>query len=95
MTIPVPYVMNQNVADSTNAILSSTLPTTNTVHIHGELMMNGENIDDRLKRIEKMLHIPSRNIIMEGKYDKLNKLWKEYIATLESHTTWENIKESS
>ena len=38
-----------------------------------------------------MLHIPSRNVIMEEKYDKLKQLWKEYNETLEAIKNWETI----
>ena len=65
-----------------------------TMKVNGKLILNDENIDERLKRIEDMLHIPHRNVIMEQKYDKLKKLWEEYNETLEAIKTWETIKES-
>lgn len=67
----------------------------NAVKINGELIVNGENIDDRLKRIEDLLHIPQRDIMIEEKYDKLKQLWQEYTETLKAIKTWEIIKESS
>lgn len=69
-------------------------PEESALKVNGNFILNDENIDDRLKRIEYMLHIPSRNVIMEGKYDKLKQLWQEYNETLEAIKTWETIKES-
>ena len=66
----------------------------NAVKINGELIINEENIDDRLKRIEDLLHIPQRDVIMERKYNKLKQLWQEYTETLEAIKTWETVKES-
>jgi len=65
-----------------------------TVKISGKLLLNEEDIDERLKRIEDMLYIPSRNAIMEQKYDKLKQLWAEYNETLSALKNWETLKES-
>lgn len=80
---------------------SSINPNTNfndinvsVLKVNGKIILNDESIDDRLNRIEDMLHIPSRNVIMEEKYDKLKQLWKEYNETLEAIKNWETIKES-
>ena len=65
-----------------------------TVKISGKLLLNEEDIDERLKRIEDMLYIPRRNAIMEQKYDKLKQLWAEYNETLSALKNWETLKES-
>jgi len=65
-----------------------------SVKVNGKLIINGEDINDRLKRIEDMLHIPQRDVIMEEKYNSLKQLWKEYTETLDAIKTWETIKES-
>lgn len=66
-----------------------------SMKVNGKLVINGEDIDERLTRIEDMLHIPRRDIILEEKYEKLKMLWKEYTDTLDAIKTWETIKESS
>ena len=67
-----------------------------TVKITGKLILNenDEDVGERLKRIEDMLHIPQRSVIMEQKYTKLRELWEEYNETLAAIKTWETIKES-
>jgi uncharacterized SAM-binding protein YcdF (DUF218 family) len=65
-----------------------------SVILTGKLVINGEDIDERLKRIENMLHIPQRDVIMEQKYEKLKNLWQEYNETVKAIKTWETIKES-
>ena len=66
------------------------------VKITGKLILNDndEDVGERLKRIEDMLHIPQRSVIMEQKYTKLRELWEEYNETLAAIKTWETIKES-
>jgi|688.fasta_scaffold289682_3 hypothetical protein len=65
-----------------------------TVQITGKIKWNGEDLQDRLERIENLLHIPSRDIIMEEKYTKLKKLWNDYYNALEEYKTWERLKGS-
>ena len=67
---------------------------TATLDIQGRVKINGEWLDDRLERIELMLHIPTRDVIMEEKYSKLKNLWEQYTATLEQYKTWETLKNS-
>ena len=66
------------------------------VKITGKLILNDndEDVGERLKRIEDMLHIPQRSVIMEQKYTKLRELWEEYNETLAAIKSWETIKES-
>jgi hypothetical protein len=52
------------------------------------------SLDERLARIEAMLHIPTRNIEMENNHPKLKKLWEEYNEELSKLQTWNNIKNS-
>jgi hypothetical protein len=74
---------------------NSVLEIEESVKVTGKLVINGEDICERLARIEDMLHIPQRDVIMEQKYEKLKTLWQEYNETLEAIKTWETIKESS
>ena len=65
---------------------------TATLDIQGRVKINGEWLDDRLGRIELMLHIPTRDVIMEEKYSKLKNLWEQYTTELEQYKTWETLK---
>lgn len=67
---------------------------TATLDIQGRVKINGEWLDDRLGRIELMLHIPTRDVIMEEKYSKLKNLWEQYTTALEQYKTWETLKDS-
>lgn len=73
-----------------------TIPNSNepSLMIDGSIKWNGEDLNDRLKRIEAMLHIPTRDVTMEEKYSKLKKLYNEYSKALEEYKTWETLKES-
>ena len=83
-----------NFNDSNGNTIVKIEPEESVLKVNGKIILNDESIDDRLNRIEDMLHIPSRNVIMEEKYDKLKQLWKEYNETLEAIKNWETIKES-
>lgn len=73
---------------------NSVLEIGESVKVNGKLEINGEDIGERLARIEDMLHIPRRDVIMEQKYETLKTRWQEYNETLEAIKTWETIKES-
>ena len=57
-----------------------------------DLILNGESVDDRLRRIEILLKIPTRNVELEQKYAKLAKLWHEYNDLLSSLELIEALK---
>ena len=63
-----------------------------TLEIKGSVKINGVDLEDRLKTIEKVLLIPERDVILEQKHPKLKKLYDEYINELEKYRTWERIK---
>ncbi len=63
-----------------------------TVKITGTIEWNGEDLEERLERIESLLHIPTRDVILEEKYQKLKRLWDEYKTALEEYKTWERLK---
>jgi hypothetical protein len=65
-----------------------------SIKINGKIEWNGEDLHDRLKRIETMLNIPTRDIIMEEKYSKLKKINDEYNKALAEYKTWETLKDS-
>lgn len=65
-----------------------------TLDVHGRVKINGEYLDDRLERIETMLHIPTRDVTMEEKHPKLKELYEQYMHELEKYKTWDRIKDS-
>lgn len=65
-----------------------------TVKITGKIKWNGEDLQERLERIETLLNIPTRDVIMEEKYEKLRNLTNQYKQALEEYKTWERLKNS-
>jgi hypothetical protein len=63
-----------------------------TLEVNGTIKMNGELLHERLERIEKVLHIPVRDVTMEEKHPKLKKLFEEYMHELEKYRTWDRLK---
>ncbi len=68
------------------------LEKTATLDVKGNLVINGLDLEERLKTIEKVLGIPERDVTMEAKYPSLKKKFDEYINTLEKYRTFERIK---
>ena len=65
-----------------------------TLDVRGRVKINGEFLDERLERIETMLHIPTRDVTMEQKHPKLKELYEQYLHELEKYKTWDRIKDS-
>ena len=63
-----------------------------TIEVKGNMVINGVDLEERLKTIEKVLAIPERDVILEKKHPKLKKLYDEYITALGKYRTWESIK---
>jgi hypothetical protein len=63
-----------------------------TLNIKGNVVINGFDLEERLKTIEKVLMIPERDVNMEAKYPSLKKKYDEYIAALGKYRTFEAIK---
>jgi hypothetical protein len=63
-----------------------------TLEVKGNLVLNGQDLEERLKTIEKVLTIPERDVKLEKKHPKLKKLYDEYIAALGKYRTFEAIK---
>jgi hypothetical protein len=62
------------------------------LEVKGKMVINGRDLEERLKTIEKVLQIPERDVILEKKHPKLKKLYDEYIAALGKYRTFEAIK---
>ncbi len=63
-----------------------------TLEVKGNVVINGIDLEERLKTIERVLAIPERDAIMEAKYPSLKKKFDEYINALEKYKTFERIK---
>jgi hypothetical protein len=63
-----------------------------TLTVTGKMVINGVDLEERLKTIEKVLSIPERDVILERKHPKLKKLYDEYITALAKYRTFEAIK---
>ena len=68
------------------------LEETATLDVKGKVRINGLDLEERLKTIEKVLGIPERDVTMEAKYPSLKKKFDEYINALEKYRTFERIK---
>jgi hypothetical protein len=62
------------------------------LEVNGRLVINGVDLEERLKTIEKVLQIPERDVKLEKKHPKLKKLYDEYIHALGKYRTFEAIK---
>ena len=81
-----------NATTSLNPILSVNQNTPTSLEVKGNIVMNGIDLDERLKTIEKVLMIPERDAILEAKYPKLKKMYDEYIKELSKARMWESLK---
>lgn len=63
-----------------------------TLDVKGNVKINGIDLEERLKTIERVLLIPERDATMEAKYPSLKKKYDEYINALEKYRTFERIK---
>ena len=62
------------------------------LEVKGKMILNGIDMEERLKTIETLLQIPTRDATMEQKHPKLAELYKQYMNELEKYKTWERIK---
>lgn len=90
---------NTNFNDGTNPVMtipygSKTIEVDKaaTLDVKGTVKINGIDLEERLKTIEKVLMIPERDVNMEAKYPSLKKKYDEYIAALGKYRTFEAIK---
>lgn len=63
-----------------------------TLTVKGKVVINGLDLEERLKTIEKVLMIPERDATLEAKYPSLKKKYDEYINALGKYRTFESIK---
>lgn len=56
------------------------------------ILSNGQDLTERLEAIEQRLDMPSRNVILEAKYERLRELANLYREELERCRTWEALQ---
>jgi len=79
-------------ANATNSRVMIVKDSPPELEVKGRLVLNGQDLEERLNTIEKVLCIPERDVILEKKHLKLKKLYDEYIAALGKYRTFEAIK---
>ena len=72
---------------------------TNALHVSGRavfekevILSNGQDLEERLELIEQRLNIPTRDVKLEAKYERLRELAEQYQEELERCRTWEALK---
>jgi hypothetical protein len=63
-----------------------------SLEVNGSFVINGQDLEERLTVIERVLGIPERDQEMEKKYPSLKKKFDDYINTLEKYRTFDRIK---
>lgn len=63
-----------------------------TLEVKGNVVINGIDLEERLKSIESVLQIPERDVKLEAKHPKLKKMYDDYIKALAKYRTWDAIK---
>lgn len=63
-----------------------------SLEVKGKVVINGQDLEERLKIIEDVLHIPERDVMLEQKYPKLETMYSNYIDTLKKYRNWQSLK---
>jgi len=85
--------VNWTIPNNYDSVMTVNTSETNpTLDVKGNLVINGVDLEERLKTIERVLTIPERDVILEKKHPKLKKLYDEYINALAKYRTFEAIK---
>ena len=82
--LTIPYNSNEVIVDEKA-----------TLEVKGTVRINGQDLEERLKTIEKVLMIPERDAELEKEFPKLKKMYDDYINQLEKYRTWKRIKDGS
>jgi len=86
------WTTGTSVANPYDAALTISQSNPPTLDVKGNLVINGRDLEERLKTIEKVLQIPERDVTLERKHPKLKKLYDDYINALGKYRTFEAIK---
>ena len=65
------------------------------LEVKGKVVINGINLEERLKTIEYVLGLPERDATIEAKYPSLKKKYDEYVKALAKYRTFEALKGES
>jgi hypothetical protein len=84
--------MNGTSWNTNNEVMRINQTNPPTLEVKGNMVINGVDLEERLKTIERVLTIPERDVILEKKHPKLKKLYDEYIHALAKYRTFEAIK---
>ena len=79
-------------SNTTSEVLRINQTNPPELEVKGRMVLNGQDLEERLNTIEKVLHIPERDVNIERKHPKLNKLYDEYIKELSKYRMWQSIK---
>ena len=86
----------QSINTNANAVFDTNkraLKVNGDLEVDGKIYLTGNvELEERLNTIEKMLCIPTRNIVMEEKYPELRRLYEAYMLELDKYTVWETLK---
>jgi hypothetical protein len=66
-------------------------PGEGVVKVNGDIVLNGDSLNERLTRIETMLNIPTRDVKIEEQFPRLRKIYEEYMQELEKYKTWARL----
>jgi hypothetical protein len=95
-TMSNPYTFSNSNTNNPSAIFDTdkrALKVNGDLEVDGKIYLTGHvELEERLNTIEKMLCIPTRNIVMEEKYPELRRLYEEYMLELDKYTVWETLK---
>jgi hypothetical protein len=83
---------NLNWANSASEVMKINQTDPPTIEVKGNLVINGVDLDERLKTIENVLMIPERDVKLEKKHPKLKEMYDAYIQALGKYRTWETLK---
>lgn len=62
------------------------------LEVKGKVIVNGLDLEERLKTIEYVLGLPERDVTIEAKYPSLKKKYDEYVKELGKYRTFEALK---
>jgi hypothetical protein len=86
------WTTGTSVANPYDAVMKINQTSPPTIDVKGNMVINGRDLEERLKTIEKVLNIPERDVTLEHKHPKLKELYDEYINALGKYRTFEAIK---
>jgi hypothetical protein len=81
-----------NWANPTSEVMKINQTNPPTLEVTGNMVINGVDLEERLKTIETVLQIPERDVKLEAKHPKLKKMYDDYIKALAKYRTWDAIK---